>query len=231
MEKYEKIVLHIPHASIEGIVGSSWSLGIGFFDKVRKWTDWYTDYLFWSEQKNIVPVRFNQSRFIVDVERLVNDPLEEIGQGILYENFEDSERTMKEPEIYELFRSYFMHIDSLKKELIEDCLLIDCHSFPSCLSDVEICIGFNDDWSRPSEEVVSFVAQLFQEGGYKVGINTPYSNSLSPKCSFSYHSLMIEVRKSTYMDENTLRLSNDAAKVKNIISTIYKTLLNNGTQI
>lgn len=80
MRKYEKIVLNIPHSSIEGISDSTWLLGKEFFEEVRNWTDWYTDYLFWSDLKDVTPVRFNKSRFIVDVECLECDPLESVGQ-------------------------------------------------------------------------------------------------------------------------------------------------------
>jgi putative restriction endonuclease len=37
----------------------------------------------------------------------------------------------------------------LRYNLCPDALLLDCHSFPSELSDVDICIGFNEDWSKP----------------------------------------------------------------------------------
>lgn len=34
-------------------------------------------------------VRSSLSRFVVDVERLLNDPLEECGQGIVYRQFDN----------------------------------------------------------------------------------------------------------------------------------------------
>ena len=113
MKKYERIVLNIPHASIEGIAESGWQQGKSFFSKVREWTDWYTDYLFWSNQKQIIPVRFDLSRFIVDVERLENDPLDAIGQGILYKKFVDCERTSDSSEQRRLLSAYYQHIDKL----------------------------------------------------------------------------------------------------------------------
>ena len=86
--QYNRIVLNEPHASIEGLYDerlSFWNVDDKFVnDIVLKWTDWHTDYLFHGYRKeNIRTVRFPYSRFIVDAERLWNDPLEAKGQGIL----------------------------------------------------------------------------------------------------------------------------------------------------
>lgn len=121
--------------------------------------------------------------------------------------------------------NYYRHITSLKEVLTDKSLLIDCHSFPSALSDIEVCLGFNEDWSKPDFEVIRLVQDIFMNAGYVVGINEPYSNSISPKCSFSYQSLMIEINKSIYMDESTLSLTDKAVEIKNLIEGVYKKLL------
>lgn len=82
--QYTRIVLNEPHASIEGLYDehlSFWNIDERFVnDIVLKWTDWHTDYLFHGYRKeNIRTVRFPYSRFIVDAERLWNDPLEAEG--------------------------------------------------------------------------------------------------------------------------------------------------------
>lgn len=225
MKKYERIVLNIPHASIEGIAESGWQQGKSFFSKVREWTDWYTDYLFWSNQKQITPVRFNLSRFIVDVERIENDPLDAIGQGILYKKFVDCERTSDSSEQRRLLSAYYQHIDKLRNNLTSQSILIDCHSFPSVLSDIDICIGFNKDWSQPTNDVIDLFIEPFDKIGYKVGLNDTYSNAISPNCPFKYHSIMIEINKRIYMNELSLELSANAENVKSIISRIYNKLL------
>ena len=70
-----------------------------------------------------------------------------------------------------------------------------CHSFPSHLSDVDICIGYNEDRSKPCKETIETAVNIFEDAGYKVGINHPYSNSETPDCPFHYKSMMIEVNK------------------------------------
>ena len=91
--QYNRIVLNEPHASIEGLYDerlSFWNVDDRFVnDIVLKWTDWHTDYLFHGYRKETIrTVRFPYSRFIVDAERLWNDPLEAKGQGILYKQFD-----------------------------------------------------------------------------------------------------------------------------------------------
>ena len=55
-------------------------------------------------------------------------------------------------------------------------------------------------------KTIELAVNLFEDYGYKVGINQPYSNSETPDCPFLYHSMMLEVNKKTYMEDGTLRL-------------------------
>ena len=89
--QYKRIVLNEPHASIEGLYDnqlSFWNIDEHFInDIVLKWTDWHTDFLFHEYRSNNVrTVRFPYSRFIVDAERLWNDPLEIGKRRAIYTN-------------------------------------------------------------------------------------------------------------------------------------------------
>lgn len=97
--QYKRIVLNEPHASVEGLYDSSmsfWNIDERFInDVVLKWTDWHTDFLFHGvNDERIKMVRFPYSRFIVDAERLWNDPLQSRGQGIVYTQFDDYSRVV-----------------------------------------------------------------------------------------------------------------------------------------
>ena len=74
------------------------------------------------------------------------------------------------------------------------------------MSDVDICVGYNEDWSKPNKQTIELAVSLFENSGYKVGINEPYSNSETPDCPFVYQSMMLEVNKRAYMEEDSLRL-------------------------
>ena len=197
----KSIVLHIPHASPVFPFGlSSWEVGI--ISEITRWTDWYTDWLFASSirlDSRIVPVSYPFSRFFCDVERLENDPLEEIGQGIVYTRFGTLNRRVSDAEKQFALESYHEHRQRLVQALTPGALLIDCHSFPADLSDTDICIGVNDDWSRPDDNLIDRVVSHFCSKGYSVGLNEPYSNSVSPETGFWYGSLMIEVNKRVYL--------------------------------
>ena len=153
---YKQIVLNEPHASMEGLYDadkSYWQIDADFLNNVViKWTDWHTDYLFHGvTDRRITTVRFPYSRFIVDAERLWNDPMESIGQGIVYKEFEAYRRVVPKESEQNLLQFWQWHQQCLSQALKEGALLLDCHSFPEELSDVDICIGYNEDWSKPAQ--------------------------------------------------------------------------------
>lgn len=226
------IVLNIPHSSIEGLAEKKYGKWDGereFHREVRKWTDWFTDYLFipLDNHNGIVQYkRFNLSRFVIDVERLPNDPLEEIGQGIIYSTFNGFLRTIDKSGYEELIEIYNRYISSFEQVVNTDTLLIDCHSFPSELSDVDICIGYNEDWSKPADDDLEKIVDVLKQQNYKIAFNSPYSNSLTPVKGIKYHSVMIELNKRLYMNENDISLEGNWHVLKAAIERIYTILLN-----
>ncbi len=228
---YNKIVLNVPHSSIEGVFDKQfcgWEKNERFEeDYVLKWTDWYTNIIFEPKckLKECIDMHiFPLSRFIIDAERLEHDPLETKGQGILYTDFEGFHREIA-PEVRDyLMNIYHKYIQQIRNSITDNTLLVDCHSFPPELSDVDVCLGFNEDWSKPEQQTIDIIIRKFYDAGYKVGVNNPYSNSLSPTCDHSYHSLMIEVNKRIYIGSNHLLLP-DADKLRKIINELYAILL------
>lgn len=208
---YNRIVLNEPHSSIEGLYDphkSFWNIDHNFINNVViKWTDWHTDFLFHGlNDSRLTTVRFPFSRFIVDAERLWNDPLESIGQGIVYKKFGPYQRDISLVQELKLLNLWKWHQQRLANKLTEGALLLDCHSFPEEMSDVDICIGFNEDWSKPEKEIIEMAVNHFMDHGYTVGVNEPYSNSETPECNFPYHSLMLEINKKTYLKSGSIAL-------------------------
>lgn len=227
--QYERIVLNEPHASVEGLYDerlSFWNIDDRFInDIVLKWTDWHTDYLFHGfRDENVRTVRFPYSRFIVDAERLWNDPLEQSGQGIVYKCFGGYIRLVPEEAEAQLLDLWHWHQQRLSGHLCEGALLLDCHSFPHEMSDVDICIGFNEDWSKADKTTIELAVNLFEDSGYRVGINEPYSNSETPASPFLYQSMMLEVNKKAYMKAGTLQLSRDKRHKRSVNELMEKLL-------
>ena len=225
---YKRLVLNEPHASLEGLFDadkSYWQIDANFMNSVVvKWTDWHTDYLFHGvNDRRIKTVRFPYSRFIVDAERLWNDPMESIGQGIVYKEFDAYRRDIPVESETNLLQLWQWHQQRLSHALQQDALLLDCHSFPEELSSVDICIGFNEDWSKPSKETIELAVNHFMDAGYEVGVNYPYSNSETPKCNFRYHSLMLEINKKAYLKPDTIHLQDDG--LRDVIAEFQQRLL------
>jgi N-formylglutamate amidohydrolase len=224
---YDNLVLNIPHSSIDGIGQAKWNNKVALLSEVKRWTDWYTDLLFVPDKRDgIKTIIGDYSRFFVDVERLPNDPLEEIGQGILYEKFNGLKRLIGVEERRGLMAYYLGYSKNLKEMLNEHSLLIDCHSFPSDLSDVDICIGYNNDWSRPTDFVIELCKSVFEKQGYQVGINTPYANAIAPETGYAYNSIMIEVNKRLYLNEQTLEMTEGVIKFRKCTAELYSLLKN-----
>ena len=223
---YDNIVLHIPHASVGGLGVAKWDNKVALMKEVRKWTDWFTDVIFVPDDRpGVKSVVADYSRFVVDVERLLDDPMNEIGQGIIYTKFNGLQRTISDEEQMGMMAYYYSYIKQLKSMLNEHSLLIDCHSFPSGLSDVDVCIGVSDDWSCPSEFLIELVMESFRQAGYKVALNTPFSNTIAPPMNFRYDSIMIELNKRIYLNEDSLELLDSARSLKNSLNTLYGVLL------
>lgn len=219
--QYDRIVLNEPHASVEGLYDNSlsfWKIDEHFInDVVLKWTDWHTDFLFHGLcDHRVKTVRFPYSRFIVDAERLWDDPLEEYGQGIIYRHFDQHTRDIPLSAKPRLLNLWQWHQRRLINNLCPNALLLDCHSFPEDLSEVDICIGYNEDWSKPDLTTVEQAVNLFESCGYRVGLNEPYSNSITPASGFHYQSMMLEVNKRVYMKEGSLLLKSSYRHKKTI---------------
>jgi len=239
---YEGLLLHIPHSSTSFPSESTHSF-TDLDEEEKLLIDYYTDELFVprEQKRNICSVVFPYCRLYCDVERLVNDPLEDKGLGISYRRTVDSDYLPFEERSFsrlnEAFKYYAdFHADVSKRIVEMTCmnkiLLIDCHSFsalPNLLNptppDIDICIGYNDDETRPYTKTIDNIVQFFKSLGYKVGINEPFSNSKTFPVPVEYHSVMIEVNKRLYMNEQTLDTIDRFYKLKHDIQSLYNLLL------
>lgn len=238
---YKNILLHIPHSSKSFPKDSHYSF-TDLDNEERLLIDYYTDELFTPKQKSehIIPLVFPYCRLYCDVERLVNDPLENDGLGIRYIREIPTDRghsyTFREfntkENAFSLYVDFHAKVSKSIVKMSDNRLLIDCHSFsalPNLLNstppDIDICIGYNDDETCPDKVVIGNIVQYFKSLGYKVGINKPFSNSKTFSVPVAYHSVMIEVNKRIYMNEYTLEKTNGFKRLKQNIQSLYEKLL------
>jgi len=250
---YDRIIIHTPHAGTILPIkwGHSnirwWVRFKAIYPLHKQLTDHYTDKLFAAKSPSIRQISFLYSRLFCDVERLLDDPLEKKGLGICYDVEKFINKAMHcwdgawavSKEI--AMASYYDHHKALA-QLIQGSgpysklLLLDCHSFseqdnvlcPNAheYKDIDICIGFNEDATKPSQETLDQVAIFFQNRGYRISFNKPFSNSKTVDTDKPYHSLMIEVNKHCYMNEDTLEKTDGFDKLHAELQELYKLLLN-----
>jgi N-formylglutamate amidohydrolase len=232
---YRNILLHVPHSSSVFPEDSNFSWK-DLDDEEQLLIDYYTNDLFVPLQDTILisSIVFPYCRLFCDVERLTKDPLENKGLGISYRRYQGGD-LRSFGTLQKAYPYYADHHSTMSKKIVEmsgELLLIDCHSFssfPNLLNsnppDIDICIGYNDDETCPSTVVIESIARHFGSIGYKVGINTPFSNSKTFEVPTEYHTVMIEVNKRLYMKEETLEKTDGFMRLKDEIQSLYKILL------
>ena len=222
------LVLHIPHSStvIPPEIRDQFTVSDKELDnELRLMTDHYTDELFVSQNDNAII--FPISRMCVDPERFTDDAQEsmsKVGMGVIYSHSHDGtriRRKLTETERLKLLNEYYAphhkRLETLVGEKLKEdhkCLIIDCHSFPSkplpyefdqSAERPDICIG-TDVFHSPvwlTERCVS----LFENAGFKVANNKPFSGSLVPGTYYRSNknvlSVMIELNRKLYLDESS----------------------------
>lgn len=100
------------------------------------------------------------------------------------------------------------------KQAIENigdgAVLIDLHSFNplplACDIDTrpdrpDICLGFNDGSTKPNNIILHHLKNTFEESGFKVASNAPFTGAMTADTHIKYKSLMIEINKKCYLGE------------------------------
>ena len=211
------VILHVPHSSTfipthcQFLITES-ELAM----EVEKLTDHHTQMLFDCDgaSKLVFPV----SRLVVDPERFIDDPMESVGMGVVYTQTTNGNalRAISEIDRLALLNTYYHPHHTALTRMVGDCLeqhnqclIIDCHSFPaqplpyeSDMNRPDICIG--TDSYHTSAELKDCLLKVFETSGYRVAIDSPFSGSIVPLKHYHLDprvsSVMIEVNRSLYAD-------------------------------
>jgi N-formylglutamate deformylase len=212
--------------------------------ELLRMTDAYTDELFPPTPVEADRVIFPISRLVCDVERFPsdeNEPMSRRGMGAIYTRTSLGEVLRANPKASErhsiLDRWYRPH-HSMLERIVNGvvaksgrCLIIDCHSFPSIALPYEldqtdyradICIG-TDPFHTPSMVRDATIAAA-ENVGYSVTIDTPFAGALVPLASYRNDprilSLMIEVNREIYMDEQSGLKKQDFERTSTLIGKL-----------
>jgi N-formylglutamate amidohydrolase len=209
------MILHIPHSSI--YIGNAITLARPL-ENLFFLTDYLTDEIFAGKGEAIV---FPYSRFVCDVERLENDFMSKIGQGIIYEKDTFGIRIVRhisDDLIMEMYREHHKKLNSAVRRgltLLPKVVVVDCHSFPAEIDEyTHVCIGTDKD--HTPTDLLDRVVDYFKRNKREVGVNTPYAGTIIPSDFVDNKdvlSIMIEINKSMYAFSK-----DNLEKVKSLIS-------------
>jgi len=229
------VVFHVPHDSTwipEELRDQFLLDDAALREEVLRMTDHFTLELFTAGVPEDQVVRAPVSRLVVDVERFEDDRQEsmsKLGMGVIYTRTSDRRRLRRvldpgerESLIQEWYRPHHQRLTrAIDASLAEygRALLIDCHSFPSSPLPYEqdqrqdrplICVG-TDRFHTPGS-LTGHMVRAFQSAGLATRIDAPFSGALVPAPHYRSDqrvaSLMVEVNRSLYMNEETGKQGN-----------------------
>lgn len=222
------MILHIPHSST--FIPASYPK----LDprSVDQYTDHATDRLF--ECSGAERFVFPYSRFYVDVERFLHDPLEEEGHGWFYTHDYHGNHYRDVPGEDELahFNEWHANLRAQVEAQLANrrrVVVVDCHSFGAWQVDgvadaarlPDICIGANDDGSTPAG-LVERVTRALEDLGYRTAIDYPYAGSMKFSDAPGFETVMIEVNKRLYLGLSEDRFERIRAHISQVLGELQE---------
>lgn len=228
-KKESKIILNIPHGSCdipkkflpEFVLSKD---QLDFEKKVM--ADLYTDEIYIKLFKKFGGIISRISRIVVDIERFKIDkdePMSNVGMGVLYTKTSTGKKLRlisqgkREEYIKDVYDKYHKSLTELVSDRLNkfnECLIIDCHSFPSTPRIYEsdqknnrpdICLGV-DNFHTPNK-LKKILKSNFEKVGFRVKYNSPFSGTIVPSPFYKKNkkvcSVMIEINRRLYMSEDT----------------------------
>jgi N-formylglutamate deformylase len=244
------LVLHVPHSSLVIPPDEHGALLLDDLElqqEMLRMTDAYTDELFNGFAPIESVVRFPVSRLIVDPERFEHDadePMAARGMRVVCEKTALMAPLRASPSPAErdrLLAAYYRpHHAALSQAVdraraIGACLIIDAHSFPSRALPYELdqgadrpdfCIG-TDAFHTP-DALRDAAMSALRAAGFSVAIDRPFAGTIVPMARFrsdaSLSSIMIEVNRRLYMNEETGARLASFSRVRDVLTRLVQTL-------
>jgi len=253
----KSVIIHIPHASTLIPAPERAKLLISeddLRDELLRMTDRYTEQLFDVGGKAASRLIFPVSRLVCDPERFADDadePMAAKGMGAIYTRTSDGRplRSSLDAEerqrlLERYYRPHHERLEQLVGEALEAAghiLIIDAHSFPSSPlpcdqhqspNRPDICIG-TDTFHTP-ERLQQTAVAAFSNLGWRVELNRPYAGSIVPSSFLQkdarVYSIMVEVNRSLYMDEDTGERSAKFGEVRRKVQSALRVVIDGFSQ-
>ena len=250
-KRRKRIIVHIPHASLDApdVFLRRLKIGREDFDRINVYE---SDYLIDTFRPDDLDcLIFPYSRMFCDVERYKDDHLEEMAiwhrRGVVYERDADKKEFVKIDHDYKRFvlsEYYDDHHRKLEEIVFKkftsygECLIIDLHSFSDdyerkmrtysryWYENPDICIGFND--YEKDRDMLLRIHMLCNQHGYTCAYNYPYKGSIVPlkyADNEDVRSVMLEINKRIYLNDELNSLDQEKSeKLKEFMNEFYSTL-------
>ena len=241
--KNRKLILHIPHSSTYVPETFKVSEGALLEKEFQRMTDWYTDELF--DFDKVEKIIFPYSRLYCDVERFRSDRDESMakkGMGVCYtqtsfgtklREVSSKEKVFIKSTIYDKHHKNLESLVDKELRIQGSAIIIDCHSFSNVplphedsTTRPDICLG-TDSFHTPPE-LIKYLRDYFEQKGLTVAINEPFVGTMVPLKFYGkdkrVKSIMIEVNRKLYLDEN-FKKNKNFNKLKNLINGVLKDLI------
>lgn len=220
MEKY--ILIHIPHSSLY-IPRIYKKISLVSEEELEKenifMCDNKIDELIDNKEQSLI---FNYSRLYCDVERFRDDSeiMNKYGMGYIYTKTSTGKKIFDSPslshkkEIDLIYENHHKKLDDYVTRILNKynkCIIIDLHSYSdhqvanlfNYQNTPDICLGTEEAYYN--QELIDTIKEYFENYGYSVMLNYPYSGSIIPnkyfnKTNTNIVSVMIELNKKIYID-------------------------------
>ena len=245
------VVMHLPHAStaVPDWVRPQFVVrDAALAHEQSTLVDDFTDELFALPNDIATTVRFPVSRFVVDPERYEEDerePMSARGLGVVYLKTTTGaplRRPLDPHERSSLLEGYYRPHHRRLTEAVSSalaahggCLIIDGHSFASsplpCDRDQnpnrpDVCLG-TDSFHTP-QWLLDAAASSCRSEGWSVEINRPFEGTIVPLDYLNRNprvwSLMIEVIKHLYLDEQTANRTAEFSSCRSRLNSVLRSL-------
>jgi len=247
------LLANIPHSSIyiPSLIRPSFALSEnGLNTELLKMTDWFVDDLF-SKISTIggVVAKCNVSRLVVDPERFEDDEKESMvckGMGVIYTKTHDGRSLRKhlpsdierDDLLNRYYRPYHKAVQDEAQAMLDlfgQCLILDCHSFSSKPLPYElvqdpnmpdICLG--TDQFHTTKDLIEAIGGFFHKHDFSMALNRPFEGTYVPLKFLGkderVSSIMIEINRRLYLDEDTGQKSDGFGKIKDMLGDVVQSL-------
>jgi N-formylglutamate deformylase len=244
----KKLILHIPHSSTNIPLKDGYIVPDEILQsEILKLTDWHTEDLFHSEEDEMIIAPF--SRIFCDPERFPDDEQEvmaQFGMGVLYEKTDSGDIMriinpgLRKKILEEYYWKHHQRLNNalnIQLEQYRKVVILDCHSYPEIPIERSLVkttfrpdFNIGTDAYHTPQELIDISVDFFNQKGYSLGIDLPYTGSIVPLEHYqknnNVQSIMLEINRKLYLKENLSEKSDNYETIKRVIQEFINMIRN-----